>query len=219
MDKAGIIRRNDEIMMREYGRRCHTRLNRNILFRLIMPLFCDFMEANVAKELEKDAIIVTRAAAAFERGSRLEDGEVEGIFEMTKAVDRAFVIRMSVPLLTIKIPYEDIKAIRMKRIAILHRLVFDLLSDWKESLSFTRLIQRTFTPGRFRETIIDILHLYNLETRVLGSSVKLLPVADGAKNRYAHVLYTIMEDESKRIADEFTEKIFGDANTSCPDPT
>src|SRR5208283_2311440 len=136
---------------------------------LVRPLqiFKKRMDINVRKEVEKDRLIVEHASAAFHRGGEIGSAYVDEVFEKTKDVDREYIRKLSLPMVSIEVRYEDFADIRKQRIGSLSRAVCSMLSAWDASESFENAVKKTFSAGQFQETIGEILHLYNLETMKL----------------------------------------------------
>jgi len=198
-------------MMHEFSRRCINRLEGLGAFRLFISPFQHFLEANVMKEIEKDALIIGYAAASFEAGRGAV--EVEVVFERTKDVDRAFLEKLPVPF-RLNVRYDDFKEIRKQRIAALMSFVGELVKNQEGSISFPDLLKKTFTESRFREIIFDMFHLYNLETRMVGNSIALPPPARRVKDALVAKLFAEMEQAARDIADEYVHKIYNGAAAS-----
>jgi hypothetical protein len=218
-DKVSLLRSEHSEMMHEFSRQCVNRLNNNRAFRLFLSPFHHFVEANVAKEIEKDALIIGYAAVCFEGGRGAGDMDMDEIFEKTKNVDRAFLEKLP-SLLKVDVRYDDFKEIRKERIATLVSFVTELLKNWENSLSFSDLVRKTYGEKSFRKIIIDSLHLYNLETRMVGSNSIALPsLARRIKEHLVRTLFIEMEGAARDIADEYANKIYRSADYSCPDRT
>lgn len=59
MNKADILCGMDRKMMREFSRRSLERLMKSPAFKLALTLASGLMDANVGKEIEKDAIFLS----------------------------------------------------------------------------------------------------------------------------------------------------------------
>ena len=208
---VGILCSTHSEMMHEFSRRCIGRLEGLGAFRLFISPFHRFLDANVMKEIEKDALIIGYAAANLEAGKGA--GEVEEIFERTKDVDRAFLEKLPAPF-RLNVRYDDFAEIRKRRIAALMSFVGELVKNPEGAPSFPDLLKKTFTESRFREIIADMLHLYNLETRMVGSSIALPRPARIVKDALVAKLFTEMEQAARDIADEYAHKIYNGATAS-----
>ena len=141
MDKVNLICSNNTTMMNEFSKRCISSLKTHLMFKMFFSLIQDFLEENVLKEIEKDELIIKDTATVFDDGNDVDKVDVDGIFEKTKDIDKEFVNKVSILPLLIDIRYDDIKDIRKKRIQIMSRTVFDLLSHWKNSTLFANIIR------------------------------------------------------------------------------
>jgi len=79
-------------------------------------------------------------------------------------------------------------------------------------------VKRTYGEGEFREAILDMLHLYSLETKLLGKSIRFFPPFNRALNQLAETLFEIMEKVAKEMADASVQKVFGQEGVPCPNP-
>ncbi len=204
--------------MHEFSKRCISSLKTHFMFKMFFSHIQDFLEENVLKEIEKDELIIKDTATVFDDGNDVDKVDVDSIFEKTKAIDKEFINTVSILPLLIDIRYDDIKAIRKKRIQIMSRTVFDLLSHWKDSTHFVKIIRSAYTEEHFREIISEILRLYSLETRTLSNSVKLLPPANIAKKFFTTTIFNTMEETIEGLAFDFTKKVFGNIRPHCHDP-
>ncbi|HTR45547.1 MAG TPA: hypothetical protein VMH06_07540 [Thermodesulfovibrionales bacterium] len=219
MNKVAVLTGKDSEMMNEFSNRCLARVETRRTMKLLLAPFHRFLKANVAKEIDKDRLIIECAVSAFQKGTDLQSIDRDVLFEKTKHLDAAFIKKVPVPLIAIDVRYQDFAEIRKKRIDLIFGTVYDLSRNWKEKITFPALVRETYTPERFGETITEILHLYNLETRELGGSIKLPPPLGRATAHFVAALYTIMEEVAAQISREYTEKIFGPAVLSCQSRT
>ena len=194
--------------MHDYSRRCIERLTGHSLFPVPFPFLSAYMEANIKKETDKDRLIIEHAAEALAAGKEPGDVDIEEIFEKTKTVDRAFVRRLLIPSFSIQVRYEDIADIRKKRIARLSATAGKVLRAWEGSCSFSEVVRTTYSESQFREIILDILHLYNLETRKLTGSIKFFSPFNRAIGAFAENLFDTMEAVAEAIVDEYAARLF-----------
>ena len=215
MKKAEILCNNDREIMSEFSRLCLKRLDSYLPLKLFLSVFQKFYEANVLKEVEKNRLIIMHAAAAFHKGQERGEIDVSELFEMTKGVDHEFVKKVSNPFFSLTIRYEDFAEVRKKRIDSSITMVFELLSNWQDELPFSDNVKSTYEENMYREVISEMLHLYNLETRMLSNSITLRGPAARAKDTFAEKLFTTMEKTAKDIATIHTLRVYAD-NGSPP---
>jgi len=179
---------------------------------LSLPFFSTYYDANVRKEVDKDRLIIEEAAHAFEAGRPVCDLDLEDIFERTKTVDKAFVDHLMIPSFSLVVRYGDIADVRIQRIWRISRVVYDLLKRWPDGASFVDAVRSAYREAEFRDILLEILHLYNQETRMLTHSLKLLPPLNKAMNSFAETLFQAMEETATAITDGYTHTLYGDRN-------
>lgn len=214
-----MLCKKDAEMLHDFSRRCIGRLSRHLPLRIFLSLFQRFLNANVVKEAEKDRLIIEQASAIFEAGRERGNEDIDEIFEKGKEVDSDFIRKVSVPPLTIEVRYDEISDIRRKRIVCLGNTVFELLGNWNDAVPFPVIVKSTYTERRFTEVLGEILHLYNLETRMLGNSITFHKPADKVKDLFARRLFSDMEDTAGEIAGDYTRRIYAGKGLSCAHPT
>ncbi len=217
MDKVNLICSKNTTMMHEFSKRCILSLKTHFMFKMFFSFIQDFLEENVLKEIEKDELIIKDTATVFDDGNDVDKVDVDSIFEKTKDIDKEFVNKVSILPLLIDIRYDDIMDIRKKRIQIMSRTVFDLLSHWKDSTPFVSIIRGAYTEEHFKEIIGELLHLYSLETRTLSNSVKLLPPVNIAKKIFTTTIFNTMEGIIEGLASDCTKNVFGNIRPLCHD--
>jgi hypothetical protein len=208
----------DGEMLLDFSRLCITRLGNYLPLKLFLPVFRHFLDANVLKEIDKDRLIIENAAAAFEAGKDRAAVNVDELFEMTKKVDHEFINRSSNAFFSIHVRYADFAEIRKKRILSFVGMVFDLLGNWHAGLLFADVVKRTFEEQRYSEILREILHLYNLETKMLGNSITFHGPAAKLKDLFAEKLFVIMECTAGEITAEYARKAYADKACSYAGP-
>jgi hypothetical protein len=208
MDKVGILCEKDSIMMHEFSRLSLDRIKGHSLLSVAISFISSYMEANVRKEVEKDRLIIEEAAAAFEAGRPACDLDLEDIFEKTKKVDREFLDNLMVPSFSFSVRYSDFADIRIQRIWRISRSVYALLGKWPDGAPFAEAAKNTYAGKAFKDLIAEILHLYNLETRMLGDAIRS-PFRKTI-NAYVEALFHAMEETTEEMASGYTKKIYGD---------
>ena len=212
MDKVTVLCDKDRAMMYDYSRRSLDRIDRHSSRLISLPFFSAYLDANVKKEVEKDRLIIEEAAEAYKAGRPACDLDLEDIFEKTKQVDRAFLGNLLIPSFSFSLRYSDFADIRIQRIWLISRTVYNLLGHWRDTSSFADAVRNAYTGKKFKEILAEILHLYNQETRMLSKSIRLFSPFNKAVSTYVETLYQAMEETSETVADIYTKKIFGDAS-------
>jgi hypothetical protein len=217
MNKVDILCGTDREMMLEFSRLCVGQLNNHLPLKIFLSLFQHFLDANVLKEIEKDRLIIEHAAAAFERGNGKAVINADEVFEMTKKTDHEFIKKLSNPLISIKLRYDDFAEIRKRRIASFSGMVFNLLGNWNDGLSFTDVVKHTFGEESYRRVLSELLHLYNIETRLLSKSITFHGPAGKARDLFAEKLFAIMEKAAGDISMKYARRIYEEGACLCVD--
>jgi hypothetical protein len=208
MSRGRILYERDREMMLEFSGLCVKRLNSHLPLRFFLSVLQHFIDANVHKEIAKNRLVIEHAAAGFEMGKERTNIDADGLFEMTKKIDHEFLNKLATPLFSIQIRHDDFADIRKKRIVSLINMVYDLLCNWQAELPFDSIVQRTFAEKRYMEVIGEVLHLYNIETRMLSHSITLHGPAGKVKDLFAEKLFETMEKTAGDIAAAYTRKVY-----------
>ncbi len=212
MNKVDALCGMDRAMMHEFSRQSVERLRNGLRFRLIMPLFSDLMDANVDKEVEKDVLIIKSAARAFGSGVDGENMDIAELFRETTEVDRRFMEKL-LRLPPVSICYGCIEDIRKKRIQLLVSTVYEILSQWLDSIPFRAAVKRAYSQQDFESLLNRMLHLYTLETRKLSNSFKV-PLA---RELFTNTVFNTMEGVADSVAVAFSREIFEGGEDLCRD--
>jgi hypothetical protein len=208
MRRGEVLCDRDREMMLEFSGLCVSRLNNHLPLRLFLSILQPFLDANVLKEIEKDRLIIEYAAAGFERGKDRADMDVNELFEITKKVDKEFLEKLSTPIFSMEVRYDDFAEIRKRRIVSLVNMAFDLLSNWHAALPFSDIVKNTFAEESYQELLSEVLHLYNVETRLLSNSITFHGPAGKVKDIFAKKLFDTMEKTAGDIALAYTRRIY-----------
>ncbi|HUJ16458.1 MAG TPA: hypothetical protein VL197_00520 [Nitrospirota bacterium] len=208
MDRVGILCEKDSEMMHEFSRRSLHGMQRGSLFSATLSFFSSYLDGNIRKEVDKDRLIIEEAAAAFAAGRPACDLDLEDIFEKTKTVDSAFLDSLTIPSFAITVRYSDFADIRIQRIWLIARTVYTILGRWTGSATFCDAVRAAYPEEKFRAILLEILHLYNLETRMLGDSIR--SPFNRAIVTYLESLFESMESVMQEMATGYARTIYGD---------
>jgi hypothetical protein len=207
--RAEALCEHDRELMIEFSKVCVGRLGRYLSLKLFLSLFQQVLEANVHKEIKKDCLIIKHAAACFDMGKNRAAMDVDGLFEMTREIDDDFIKKLSTPLFSIEVRYEDFSEIRKKRIVSFANLVFDLLVNWQDTLPFNDNMKSAYPEKKYREVLGELLHLYNVETRMLSNSFTFHGPAGRIKDLFAEKLFVTMEKTAAEVVAQYTRRLYG----------
>lgn len=219
MNKIRILCKKDETMLHEFSRRCVEKIDEHVSFILVKPLVHHFMDDNVTKEIVKDRIIIEHAGSVFDTSQNIADVDIDDVLRKTNEVDREFLKKISLLPISLLMPYTDLERVRKYRIAVMVRAVFDLLGHWDVRGTFIDTVRNTYSEEHFRQMVLSILHYYNLETKVISSSIKIMPPVSGVKDMLSKKLIPIMEETAEEIVHGVSNQIFGGSGLSCQDRT
>lgn len=214
MSKVRVLCEADREMMLDFSGRCVARLNSHAPLKLFLAPFHGLLDANVLKEIEKDRLVMEQAAAAFLGGNSKSSISLEDLFESTRQIDAEFIKKFSSPVLTLRIRHDDFSDVRKKRITAFIEMVYALLGNWQEGSLFPQVLQQTYTEEGYRTVLAEILHLYNVETKLLGNSLTGRGPAALMTGIFADKLFRIMEGLAQEIARDYACRAFA-AAASC----
>lgn len=207
--KVEALCEHDRELMIEFSRICVRRLGRHLSLKFFLSLFGHVLDANVHKEIEKDSLIIKHAAAWFDMGKNRTDMDVDGLFGKTREIDDEFIKKLATSLFSIEVRYDDFAEIRKKRILLFANLVFDLLLNWQDTLSFSDNMKNTYPENKYREVLGELLHLYNVETRMLSNSFTFHGPAGKIKDLFAEKLFATMEKTAAEVVAQYTRRLYG----------
>lgn len=207
MDKALILSGKDSELMHEFSRRSLELVHVSSFLSVSLSFFSSYLEGNIRKEVDKDRLIIHEAAAAFAAGRPACDVDLEDVFERTKTIDKAFLDSLLIPSFAISVRYSDFADIRIQRIWLIVRTVYALLRHWPEGATLKDAVTAAYSQQEFRAVVLEMLHLYNLETRMLKDSIR--SPFHGSISKYLEALYQAMESVMNDLADEYVKTLYG----------
>jgi len=211
MHRVDVICDKSRNLLHEYSRLSLDRTRGHSFVFVSRSLFGKYVDANVKKEIEKDRLIIRMAAGAFHAGRDVRDLDLEDMFEKTKRVDREFLDNLLIPSFTLSLRYSDFSDVRIQRIFRVSKMVYALLKNWPDGASIADAVRNTYTEKEFKENIAEILHLYNVETRILSKSVRRFTPFSKSVTAHLESLFNAMEETKDDIADRYTKRIFSNA--------
>jgi hypothetical protein len=195
-------------MMHEFSRRSLQNVHLRSLLSVGLSFFSSYLESNIKKEVDKDRLIILETAAAHAAGRPACDIDLEYLFERTKTIDKDFLDSLLIPSFTISVRYSDIADIRIQRIWLIVRTVYALLRHWPAGASFKDAVTSTYSEQEFREVVLEMLHLYNVETRMLEDSIR--SPFHSSISEYLETLFHAMEAVMHDLAAGYARTLYGD---------
>lgn len=208
LDRSDALVALDRKILDAYSRRTTNTLRAALPLRIALPHIEPVLARNVAKEMQKDALVIRRAGEALATGLPPNGEALRRLLEATKEIDRAFLTQVGSLPLRIVIPYEEIMPIRMARIERLSGAAYRVLDAWQLQSGVRAAMQAAYPRVELERLLLDLLQLYALETRILSRSVRLPMLLAPVRERIAQSLQGIMNDTAKRLAAELTSVVY-----------
>ncbi|MBK5205512.1 MAG: hypothetical protein JJD98_08910 [Polaromonas sp.] len=208
MDRADALVALDRKILQAYSRRTTNTLRAALPLRLALPHIEPVLARNVAKEMQKDALVIRRAGEALVAGSAPNGEALRKLLDATKEIDRAFLTQVGSLPLSIVIPYEEIVPVRMERIELLSGAAYRVLGAWQLQGGVRAAMQASYPRAELERLLFELLQLYALETRILSRSVRLPVLLAPVRERIAKSLHGIMNDTAKRLAAELAGVVY-----------
>lgn len=195
-------------MLEAYSRRTVDTLRAALPLRLALPHLEPVLARNVAKETQKDALVIRRAAATLAAGRPPDHEALRGLLEATQDIDRVFLAQAGALPVRIVVPYHEVAPIRMRRIDRLFAAAYRILDAWRMARGLRAAVQESFPRAELERLLGELLLLYAAETRVLSRSVELPTLLVPLRERIAQSLFETMSDVARRLAGESSVAVF-----------
>ncbi|MDP1718715.1 MAG: hypothetical protein Q8L40_11635, partial [Burkholderiales bacterium] len=108
MDRSGALALLNRKILEAYSRRTTQTLRAALPLRLALPHLEPVLARNVAKEIQKDTLVIRSAGKALAAGSSPGPDSMRRLLEATKEIDRAFLGQVGSLPIRIVIPYAEI---------------------------------------------------------------------------------------------------------------
>ena len=195
-------------MMETFSRRTVEALQRHTLFRVALPPFKSFFDINVAKEVEKDRMVIVHAAGACQAGALPEPGHVETLLQEARKIDAFFIRKAVVFPVDIQVRYQDIEHYREQRFELLWRASYDIFSKWHGVQSFRCAVSELYSEPQFRNLLNNMLGLYAMETRMLSRSVRIPVPMALARDAITQTIIDVMNQEAAVLAGALARTVY-----------
>ncbi len=202
MDRSGALALLNRKILEAYSRRTTQTLRAALPLRLALPHLEPVLARNVAKEIQKDTLVIRSAGKALAAGSSPGPDSMRQLLEATKEIDRAFLGQVGSLPIRIVIPYAEIAPIRLERIERLFGAAYRILDAWQPAHGVRAAVQSAYPHAEFESLLFGLLRLYAQETRVLSRAVRLPALLTPIREHVAQSLLGIMSDTATRLAGE-----------------
>jgi hypothetical protein len=208
MTPVDVLVAFDRRILETYSRRTTDALRAVLPLRVALPRVEPFLALNVAKEVQKDALVIRRAGEVLRHGAAPDAAMLRQIFHATQEIDRAFLARVSSLPIGIVIRYEEIEPIRLRRIERLFGAALAILERWPHARSGRAALQAACPRAELEQLLHDLMRLYALETQALSRSLRLPALLVPLREGIAHSLYQIMNAAAGRLARELAATVY-----------
>jgi hypothetical protein len=191
-----------------FSRRTVEALRAVLPVRLALPHLEPLLALNVAKEADKDAIVIRCGAEALVTGSPPGPETVRRLIEETKSVDRAFLDRIGAFPVGIVIRYEEVAPVRSQRIERLLFTAYRILDAWRTASGLRTALRAAYPQAELDRELHDMLRLYALETNALSRSVRLPALLTPLRERLASGLNSVMNAAARQLASDLSRVVY-----------
>ncbi len=198
-------------ILEAYSRRTTATLRLSLPLRVVLPRLEPFLALNVAKEVQKDNLIIQRVGEACAAGAPPGAEAREQLLSATKEIDRAFLAHVVDFPIGIVIPYDEIEPVRLRRIDRLLGAGYRILDAWRVERKGNKAraaLQSCYPRADFERLLFDLLRLYAEETRALSRSLRLPTLLVPLRDSFAQSLYGVMQDVAVRLAMDLTRTVY-----------
>ena len=208
MIRVNVLCAMNRVMMEAFNQRTVEGLKGYTLFRLALPPFQSFLDINVGKEVEKDRMVIARAAKVHQSGTKPTPAHVVALLQEAREIDQIFVRKAAVFPIDIQIQYQDIEHYRQQRIELLLQTSYRILTQWQDVSSFRTAVNELYNEAQFRDLLHNILRLYAMETRMLSRSVRIPHLLTPARDAITETITNIMEQEAEALAKSLAHTVY-----------
>lgn len=201
-------------ILEAYSRRTVEALRAILPLRLALPRIESFLAENVAKEAEKDAMVIRRVGAALAAGVTPGEEMSQQLLVASREIDRVFLARVTDFPIGIVIRYEETEPVRMRRIKCLQDAACRILGARPRQDRGRAAIRSSYPRAELERLIHDLMRLYALETQTLSRSLRLPALLVPLRERLAQALYGVMNDVAQSLAKEVTAIVYRPAKSS-----
>ncbi|MCX7174399.1 MAG: hypothetical protein NT159_10850 [Proteobacteria bacterium] len=191
-----------------YSQRTTETLKTVLPLRMALPRLESFLAMNVAKEVQKDAMVIRHVGENVAGGMQPGEGAAGQLFDATKEIDRAFLSRAGNLPVGIVIRYDEIAPLRTQRIDKLLTAAYRILDAGRVIRGTRSAICSVYSRVEFERLQQDLLRLYALETQALSRSLRLPALLVPLREKLAKSLYEIMTDTATRLARELAGCVY-----------
>ena len=214
MLQAQSLARLNGRILNTYSQRTTTALRAALPLRLALPHLEPVLALNVAKEVQKDTLVILRAGEQVTESPPGASDILPQLLQATKDIDRGFLGKLGAFPVDIVIRYDEIGPIRSRRLKLLFDASVRLIAACDGRCRLRGALQTTFTRDEFRQLLNQLFRLYAEETRSLSRSVRLPRPLPLLRELIAQELLNVMLRVAQPLATEIATIVY---RSSMPD--
>lgn len=208
MDRAHILAMLDRRILEAFSRRTVDALRATLPVRLALPHVERILTLNVAKEAQKDALVIRCSAQALAAGSPPGRETVVRLLDETKKIDRTFLDRIGSFPVGVTIRYEEVAPVRTQRIERLLSTAYRVLDAWQTASGIRAALRASYPQPEFERNLHEMLKLYALETNALSRSVRLPVLLTPLREQLASGLHRVMNTAAMQLARDLSRDVY-----------
>jgi hypothetical protein len=216
MNKATTLARLNARMLAAYSERTTSALRNVLPLRMALPHVEPVIACNVEKEIRKDTLIISHAAAALRSGTRPGKDALRDLFLKTRAIDDFFLREVHAFPLQVVIRYDEIEPLRVRRIRCLLESNCRILHAWQTEGGLRAGLRAAFTERELESLLREDLELYAREVRALSHSVRLPALLAPLRTRLSQQILETMSGVGTRLARDITRGIYEARTRAIP---
>lgn len=208
MPRARSLARLNGRILNTYSQRTTTALRAALPLRLALPHLEPVLALNVAKEVQKDTLVILRAGERATEFPPDESDILRQLLQATKDIDRGFLGKLGAFPVDIVIRYDEIDPIRSRRLKLLYDACLKLMTAFDSGHRMRSALQATFSRDEFTHLLDELFRLYAEETRSLSRSVRLPGPLVLLRELIAQELLNIMLRVARPLAAEIAAVVY-----------
>ena len=208
MDRAQILAVLDRRILEAFSRRTVDELRAALPIRLALPHVERVLTLNVAKEAQKDALVIRCSAEALAAGAPPGRDTVARLLDATRKIDSTFLDRIGSFPVGIRIRYEEVAPVRAQRIERLLSTAYRVLNAWRAARGIRRVLRASYPQPELERDLHELLKLYALETNALSRSVRLPALLTPLREQLAGGLHRVMNATAMRLARDLARDVY-----------
>jgi hypothetical protein len=208
MQRARSLARLNGRILNAYSRRTITALRAALPLRLALPHLEPVLALNVAKEVQKDTVVIARARELAAANPADWNDVLPQLLQATKEIDQSFLARVGKFPVDIVIRYEEVAPIRARRMKLLYEAALKILAARDRDLRLRGAMHATFSRDEFAQLLDQLFRLYAEEARSLSRSVRLPGLLVPLRELIAQELLNVMLGVARPLALEIAAKAF-----------